>query len=85
MIILGISVLVMFSVSVAALATTRNIQEKFLVNTWNKLSREDQSAIQDTLDCCGFNDDSQNNSAALSEGDKHPNCTTKALKEKGVS
>ena len=73
----------MFCVSVAALATTQALQEKFLANTWIRLSDNDKIALQNSLDCCGFNTETQNNSNSNSE-DRHPSCKTKTLLTPGV-
>ncbi len=75
MIVLGVSVVLMFSVSVASLATTQSLQEKFLLKTWIRLSNDNKIALQDSLNCCGFNNESQNNS----ESNYHPSCRTKPL------
>ena len=80
MIVLGLSVVLMFSVSVAALATPKSLQESFLVNTWSRLSNEQKISVQESLDCCGFNELSQNNS----ESNYHPSCATKELQKDGV-
>ena len=70
----------MFSVSVAALATTQSLQERFLLNTWIRLSNHNKIALQDSLNCCGFNNESQNNSVIY----YHPSCRTKPLQTLGV-
>lgn len=73
----------MFSASVAALAVTPTLQEKFLIGTWNNLSNKDKTSIQDALNCCGFNSGAQNNSANSGE-DIHPTCKTEVLQASGV-
>ena len=80
MIVLGLSVVLMFSVSVAALATSKSLQESFLLNTWIRLSDEKKRSVQDSLDCCGFNEISQNNTGS----DEHPSCATEELQKDGV-
>ena len=82
MIVLGLSVVLMFSVSVAALATPKSLQESFLVNTWISLSDEQKRSVQDSLDCCGFNELSQTNNNNASN--EHPSCATKELQKNGV-
>lgn len=83
MIILAISLLLMFSASVAALAVTPTLQERFLISTWIHLNDKDKTLIQDALNCCGFNSNTQNNSAN-SGYDLHPICKTAALQAPGV-
>ena len=83
MIILGVSLLLMFAVSVAALVTPPTLQQQFLANTWVSLSDKDKRAIQNALDCCGFNNITQDNQSA-SHGDQHPSCKTEILTKPGV-
>ena len=82
MIVLGLSAVLMFSVSVAALATPKSLQESFLVNTWSRLSNEQKISVQESLDCCGFNELSQTNNN--NKSNEHPSCATEELKKDGV-
>ncbi|XP_011407481.2 PREDICTED: tetraspanin-31-like, partial [Amphimedon queenslandica] len=79
MIVLGLSLLFMFAVSVAALVTPKKIQETALATSWAALSDSQKSAIQISLNCCGFNNVTQNNSNSDSPGDMHPSCHVEPL------
>lgn len=84
MIILGLSLLFMFAVSVAALVTPTKIQESALASSWAVLSDDQKSAIQISLNCCGFNDVTQNNSNSNIQ-DHHPSCHVEPLTDPNVS
>ena len=85
MVILGVSTALMFSVSVAVLAAPASLQEQFLRTTWKSLSDGDKSTIQNTLNCCGYSNGSQNNSLVPDTHLQHPTCNTSVLSREGVS
>ena len=84
MVVLGVSTALMFSVSVAVLAAPANLQEQFLLNTWRSLDANDKTSIQNALNCCGFSNDTQNNTL-LDGKSRHPTCNTTVLNADGVS
>lgn len=87
MIILALSGIVMFSVSVAALALPRSYQESFFLNTWKGLGDGDKSLVQDRLDCCGFDNVSRHITSDKDHPEDrevcraagHPSCNTSVL------
>ena len=76
MILLGVSGMVLFAVSVAALAVSKNVQQSLFQKVWISLDDAKKSTIQDQLDCCGF-DNNTNDLINCSAG--HPPCNTKIL------
>ena len=82
MVILGLTGVVLFSVSVAALAIPKNLREKVFKSAWESLSDKRKVHLQDSLDCCGFDTNSSslfdrygNSSCTLG----HPLCNTTVL------
>ena len=84
MVVLGVSMALMFSVSVAVLAAPATLQEQFLQKTWRSLDANDKTSIQNALNCCGFSNDTQNNTL-LDPKASHPSCNTTVLNSDGVS
>ena len=84
MVVIGVSTALMFSVSVAVLAAPATLQEQFLQKTWRSLDANDKTSIQNALDCCGFSNDTQNNTF-LDPKSGHPSCNTTILSADGVS
>jgi tetraspanin-13/31 len=78
MAVLGLSLLLMFAISVAALVTPQEAEENILRLTWRSITIEDKSTIQQTLNCCGFNNQTQDNHDN-SSGDYHPPCNVLPL------
>lgn len=85
MVVLGVSTALMFSVSVAVLAAPANLQEQFLLKTWRSLDDNDKTSIQNALDCCGFSNNTQNNTLLDDQKSSHPSCNTTVLNDEGVS
>ncbi len=82
MILLGLSGIALFAVSVAALSIPRQFREDIFKNTWSSLSLEKKTLIQEQLDCCGFEEDSRRavdpgNTTECTYG--HPFCNTTVL------
>jgi len=81
MILLGISGILLFGVSAGALALPQNIQQATFRATWGSLTLRQKMDIQDSLNCCGFNDPDRN----VVDGGQddcdygHPLCNTTAL------
>lgn len=84
MVLLGISLLVMFAVSVAALVTPHSTQENVLLASWSVLSDNDKQIIQSTFNCCGFNNQTRNTHDNTSN-DYHPPCNVIPLTNSDVS
>ena len=84
MVVLGISLLVMFAVSVAALVTPQSTQEDVLYRSWSLLSQEDKALIQNTFLCCGFSNQTQDKRDNTS-ADYHPPCNVSPLIDNAVS
>jgi len=59
MIVLGLSGVILFAVSVAALAAPKSWQDDFFQAAWMGLSFNDKEVIQSKLNCCGFNRDTR--------------------------
>ena len=87
MVFLGLSGLALFAVSVAALAIPRSYQENVFQDAWKSLSYNYKGYLQDSLDCCGFSDDTQylvqeNGRVVTEECEKgHPLCNSTTLFE----
>ena len=83
MVILGVSTVLMFSVSVAVLAAPATLQKTVLLQTWKSLDDNDKTSIQNALNCCGFSNGTQNNSF-LDKTVAHPTCNTTVLNAEDV-
>ena len=83
MVILGVSTVLMFSVSVAVLAAPATLQKTVLLQTWKSLDDNDKTSIQNALNCCGFSNGTQNNSF-LDKTVAHPTCNTTILNAEDV-
>ncbi|CAI8054713.1 Tetraspanin-31 [Geodia barretti] len=88
MVSLGLSGIVLFAVSVAALAAPDSYQTSFFDTTWRRLGSRDKQSIQDHFDCCGFNNESRHIIYNSPDDDgcdtgcnhiAHPFCNTSAL------
>jgi tetraspanin-13/31 len=84
MVLLGVSGIVLFSVSVAALAAPDNYQEDFFTRVWKGLSCHDKTSVQNDFNCCGFDNRSRNiisDGKCEDECDQigHPSCNTSTL------
>ena len=78
MIVLAMSLLALFAVSVAALVAPSQTQYYVISNTWNSLDDNDKESIQNSLNCCGFNNSSRNHTSS-SDSENHPACNTTIL------
>ena len=67
MILLGIVFIILFAVSVAAVAVTSSQQQTLAAKAWNASSLKTQREIQTLFDCCGFkkSDTSPNRKSCL--------------------
>ena len=82
MLLLSISGVVMFAVSVAALALADSQVDGLLRSQWTSLDSRQKSYLQDHLNCCGFD----NNTTSMSTGPwGHPPCNTTTLTQPDVS
>ena len=82
MLLLCISGVVMFSVSVAALALADSQVDSLLRTQWTSLDNDQKSYLQDQLNCCGFD----RNTSSMSSGPwGHPPCNTTTLTKSDVS
>lgn len=85
MILMGISGVTLFAVSIATLALDlEDTQINVFSNAWNGLSAHDKTAIQNSLNCCGFSDDLDDRNFVFNESDSgcrsgHPFCNTTTL------
>lgn len=82
MLLLSISAVVMFSVSVAAVVLSESQVDSLLRSQWTHLDNGEKSYLQDQLNCCGF-DDNTNNMTVGVWG--HPPCNTTTLTQPHVS
>ena len=82
MLLLSISGVVMFSVSVAALALADSQVDTLLKSQWTSLDSEDKSYLQDQLNCCGFD---KNTTGKSTGAWGHPPCNTTTLTRPHVS
>lgn len=80
MILLGLSGVALFAVSVAALSVPKQFQSEIFFTVWKKLSDDSKANIQNQLDCCGFN---EGNLVNCHEG--HPLCNSSVLMNSDVS
>ena len=87
MVFLGLSGLALFAVSVAALAIPRSYQQSMFQEAWRSQSYNYKAYLQDSLDCCGFNDGTQylvQENGGVFSGDcenGHPLCNSTTLFE----
>ena len=81
MVLLGISGISLFSVSVVALSVPSDFQAEIFTKAWAGLSSDKKATIQDRLGCCGFNDVDKD---VLECEEGHPLCNTTVLTAKGV-
>lgn len=81
MVLLGISGVSLFAVSVAALSVPSEFQADIFTKAWAGLTSDKKATIQDQLGCCGFNIDDRD---VLMCEEGHPLCNTTALTSKGV-
>lgn len=88
MLILATSGVIMFSVSVAALAIPKSFRDQVLLTTWQSLSSNQKSDLQESLDCCGFDLKYRWTALYGSDGNctgGHPSCNTDILIKKCCS
>lgn len=86
MVFLGLSGVLLFALSVAALAVPDSYTSSVFGTAWKSLSYDYKSYIQNSLDCCGFSEDDQFNIQLASESAKfcsegHPRCNSTNLLE----
>lgn len=84
MVLLGLCGIVLFSVSIAALAFPDSLGSNVFSITWKNFDVNRRSTLQDMLNCCGFNSTKRNASFLCDHMYGHPPCNTTALtKSKG--
>lgn len=76
MILLGLSGIMLFAVSVAALAVPQKFQEDVFRPVWRRFGDDLKTTLQNHLDCCGF-DEGSAGEVNCSIG--HPFCNTSVL------
>ena len=76
MVLLGLSGLALFAVSVTALVVPKNWQDTLFLDSWKSFSDSQKSNIQDNLDCCGFNEDTR---LSLNCDVGHPACNDSTI------
>ncbi len=86
MVFLGLAGVLLFSLSVAALAVPENYTNDVFSKAWTSLSYDYKSYIQDSLNCCGFSSDDQLLVQTSSDSTKycsngHPRCNSTTLLE----
>lgn len=80
MVLLGLSGMALFVVSVIALSVPRQFQKEFFMDTWEGFDDTQKTYVQDRLNCCGFDNE---HSDLVGEGCKrgHPYCNTTELEK----
>ncbi len=87
MILLGMSGVTLFAVSAGTLAFHQDFQESAFRNSWESLTVREKTDVQNSLNCCGFDELTKNR---LSNGTEecnagHPFCNTTTLLAVNVS
>ena len=83
MLLLGVSTVTMFAITVAAMAIPRSFQSSLFYNTWSKLDEGQKASVQDALNCCGFNSSTANVSYDCDAVKGHPKCNSDILIQLG--
>ncbi|KAL5510517.1 hypothetical protein EMCRGX_G006077 [Ephydatia muelleri] len=83
MLLLGVSTVTMFAITVAAIAIPRSFQSSLFYNTWTRLDKAQKASVQDALNCCGFNSSTANVTYDCDSKQGHPQCNSAILTQPG--